>query len=129
MGRVADRDALLAKFPQAGKRVVWNVAEFDGADWGFAPDMMAPELAARGYGISAELAHAYGDDATAVYDERVEAALQEVDWSEWFALTHDFVIFTWDPSYGSRLRESLRRNASADGLKRWAEHRVASVAG
>jgi hypothetical protein len=49
----------------------------------------------------------------------MERALSRLDWRRWFSVTDDFVIFTWDEEYGSRLRESLGRNAAPSALDRW----------
>jgi hypothetical protein len=120
LARVADRETLLARYPRAGAQIVWNVADFHGPELAFVPHMMDPALSDAEEALSKNLTRELGDKAVDLYDRHFERALREVDWSRWFALTDDFVIFTWDRSYGSRLRESLSRNASPEALELWS---------
>jgi hypothetical protein len=46
LGCVADREALLGRFPEAGAQVVWNVPDFRGSAWALLPHMMDPQLEA-----------------------------------------------------------------------------------
>jgi hypothetical protein len=121
LGRVADRDALLERHPEAGAQIVWNVPDFRGSAWALLPHMMDPQLEAAEAAMSAELTRELGTKAAAlIYDAKMEAALREVAWAERFALTDDFVVFTWDVTFGTRLRESLKRNAAPNALEAWA---------
>jgi hypothetical protein len=120
LGRAADRDALLRRHPEAGAQIVWNVPDFRGSAWALLQHMMDPQLEAAEEAISSELTRELGDEAALIYDAHMEAALREVAWAERFALTDDFVVFTWDVSFGSRLHESLKRNAPPHALEAWA---------